>query len=232
MLKKLRSKLPKRRAWRPRAEVFDSYVSSVPRPQNAIDAIGGWSSAFPPGCGVSAGELEAYRDSRIRWAIDCFGPLEGRSVLELAPGEAGHTFLLDSAGAHVDAIEPSRSGFIRCLVAKEVMHLTRSRFWLGDIERFLRDTDKPYDFVVACDALRRFADPLAAVGLIARRADAIFIHTQIAPPKAEAAPVGESEGAPLPRRDDLIDAFYKAGYSDIRELENGASAALSLFARK
>jgi hypothetical protein len=232
MLKKLRSKLPKRRAWRPRAEVFDSYVSSVPRPQNAIDAIGGWSSAFPPGCGVSAGERKDYDDPRIRWAIDCFGSLEGRSVLELAPGEAGHTFLLDSAGARVDAIEPSRAGFIRCLVAKEVMRLTRSRFWLGDIERFLRDDDKAYDFVVACDALRRFAEPLDFVALIARRADAIFIHTQVAPQDGEAIRDEDRNVAPAPRRDDLIEALRKAGFSEIREADNGSSAALSVFARK
>lgn len=229
MLRKLRNKLPKRSAWRPQAEIFDSYVSSVPRLQNAVDSIGGWNSAFPPRCGVSAGELQAYDDAHIRWAIECFGPLEGRSVLELAPGEAGHTFLLESAGARVDAIEPSRSGFIRCLVAKEVMRLSRSRFWLGDMERFLCDTDKAYDFVVACDALHRFADPLAAVALIARHTDAVFIHAQVAPQNADREKKG---GARLPRRDDLIDAFHKAGFSEIREAENGSCCALSLFARK
>jgi len=229
MLRKLRNKLPKRPEPRPPADVFDSYVSSVPRLQNAIDSLGGWSCAFPPQCGVAAGELEAFDDARIRWAIDCFGSLEGRSVLELAPGEAGHSFLLESAGARVDAIEPSREGFIRCLVAKEIMRLSRTRFWLGDMEGFLRETDKSYDFVVACDALLRFGDPLAAVALLARRADAVFIHSKIAQDGAAAR--AQSQGK-APRRDDLIEALHKAGFSDIREAENGHSSALSIFARK
>ncbi|MBG0810702.1 hypothetical protein IY145_15120 [Methylosinus sp. H3A] len=226
MLRKLRSKLPKRSP----AEVFDSYVSSVPRLQNAVDAIGGWSYAFPPECGVSAGELEAHDDARIRWAIDCFGSLEGRSALELAPGEASHSFLLESAGARVDAIEPSRAGFIRCLIAKEVMRLSRTRFWLGDLEGFLRETDKTYDLVVACDALRRFADPLAGVALLARRADAVFIHSQIV--QEDAAARAQSAGAATLTRRNLIETLHKAGFSDIREAENGHSSALSIFARK
>ncbi|HEY8063662.1 MAG TPA: class I SAM-dependent methyltransferase [Methylosinus sp.] len=215
MLRKLRDKLPKRRS----ADVFDTYVSTVPRLQNAVDAIGDWRCAFPPHCDVSAGEVPAYDDARIRWAIDCFGSLEGRSVLELAPGEAGHSFLLESAGARVDAIEPSRAGFIRCLVAKEVMRLSRTRFRLGDLDGFLRETDARYDLVVACEALHRFADPLASVALLARRADAVFIHSQI------------TGTAPLSRRD-LIETLREAGFSDIREAERGHSSAVSIFARK
>lgn len=226
MLRTLRDRLLKRQASLRSAEIFDSYVARLPRLQNAVDAIGGWSCAFPPECGVSAGAIEAFDDSRIRWAIDCFGSLAGRSVLELAPGEASHSFLLESAGAHVEAIEPSRAGFIRCLVAKEVMRLQRTRFWLGDMEAFLRETDKRYDLVVACDALRRFADPLAATALLARRADALFIHTPIA---ADGAPAA---GDALPRRDDLIETLRDAGFSKIRKAENGSAAALSIFARK
>jgi hypothetical protein len=222
MLRKLRDMLPKRGTSRPPAEVFDSYVSSVPRLQNAIDLIGGWSCAFPPTCGVSAGRIEAFDDARIRWAIDCFGSLEGRNVLELSPSEAGHSFLLESAGARVEAIEPSRAAFIRCLVAKEVMRLSRTRFWLGDMEAFLRDTDKRYDLVVACDALRRFADPHAAIALLARHADALYIHTQVAQ-RGEASSL---------RRDDVIAALHEAGFTNMREAESGHSSALSIFARK
>lgn len=158
---------------------FDRYVSSVPSLQNAVDAVDGWSTAFPPQYGVNAGPLAVYHDSRIQWAIACFGSLEGRHVLELGPLEAGHTAMLEAAGAKVDAIEANQVAFMRCLIAKEVLGLTRSRFWLGDFIKALESWEQSYDLIVASGVLYHLKHPLHLIDLAAKRTNALFIWTHI-----------------------------------------------------
>src|SRR5262245_48420088 len=101
------------------SRTFERYVSAAPCLQNAVDAVAGWSSAFPPKYELKAGALSTYSDPRIQWAIECFGSLEGRHVLELGPLEGGHTSMLEAAGARIDAIEANQVAFMRCLITKE-----------------------------------------------------------------------------------------------------------------
>ncbi len=142
------------------AQTFDQYVSKMPSHQNAIDAIPGWSTALPPECGVIAGNLATYADPRIAWALERFGPIADRQVLELGPLEAGHTIMLERAGANVDAVEANQLAFMRCLITKEIVGLTRSRFWLGDFMQWLENTDKTYDLIVASGVLYHLTTPL------------------------------------------------------------------------
>jgi hypothetical protein len=116
---------------------FERYVSSAPCWQNAVDAVAGWNTAFPPHYGVTAGSVPTHSDQRIVWALECFGPLVDRHVLELGPLEGGHTSMLEAAGARVDAIEANELAFLRCLIRKEIVGLTRSKFWLGDFVKAL-----------------------------------------------------------------------------------------------
>ena len=185
---------------------FDRYVDSMPSLQNAIDLAPGWSSAFPPHCGVVAGDLETYRDARIQWAIECAGgSLADRDVIELGPREAGHTAMLEAAGARVDAIEADQLAFMRCLLAKEVMGLTQARFWHGDYVKWLENTDKSYDLLIAADVLRNTIDPLRLIDLIAQRANAVFLVTQL---------VTEAATSPAEVRDfhDTPIRLYRRGY--------------------
>jgi hypothetical protein len=158
---------------------FDRYVDALPTHQNAIDAIEGWSTAFPEAYNVKAGIVPTFHDARIFWAIECFGSLEGREVLELGPLEAGHTYMLESAGAVVDAVEANQLAFMRCLVAKEIFRLQKARFWLGDFVKWLEHTDKSYDLIVASGVLYHQHDPLRLLELIAQRASAVFIWTHV-----------------------------------------------------
>jgi hypothetical protein len=121
----------------PSPRSFDRYVPSEPTLQNAIDAVAGWNTSFPPELGLNAGSLATYNDPRILWAIECFGDIKGRRVLELCPLEGGHTSMLDTAGAEVDAIEANQLAFMRCLITKEILQLKRSRFSLGDFMKAL-----------------------------------------------------------------------------------------------
>lgn len=159
---------------------LDRYVDSAPSSQNAIDLVPGWSTSFPDHCGVTAGALATYLDARITWAIACYGePLVDREVLELGPLEAGHTAMLEAAGARVDAVEANQLAFTRCLVAKEIMGLTRSRFWLGDFVKWLENTEKTYDLIIASGVLYHMTDPLHLIDLIAKRTNAVYLWTHL-----------------------------------------------------
>ena len=158
---------------------FDHYVTSTPSWQNAIDAVPGWNTSFPPQYHLRAGPLATYHDPRILWAIECFGSVEGRRVLELGPLEGGHTSMLDAAGANVDAVEANQLAFMRCLVAKEVLGLTRCKFWLGDFLKALENWEQKYDLILACGVLYHLTTPLRLIELAAKRTDAIYIWTHV-----------------------------------------------------
>jgi hypothetical protein len=177
MIKKWRALVGEKKKKSP--PTFERYVPLAPSHQNAIDAIPGWSTSLPPEHGVKAGILATYADPRIAWAINRYGSLEDREVLELGPLEAGHTFMLDRAGARVDAIEANQLAFMRCLVAKEIMGLTRSRFWLGDFVKWLENTEKTYDLIVASGVLYHQSDPLHLLELIAQRSPAVYFWTHL-----------------------------------------------------
>ncbi len=158
---------------------FDRYVSSTPSLQNAIDAVPGWNTAFAPQYGLNAGSFAAYNDPRILWALQCFGSIAGRRVLELGPLEGGHTGMLDAAGAQVDAIEANQLAFLRCLITKEVLRLSRSRFWLGDFVKALEEWEQSYDLIVACGVLYHLRQPLRLLELAAKRTDAVYFWTHV-----------------------------------------------------
>lgn len=161
------------------SSAFDVYVSSTPTLQNAIDAVAGWNTAFPPQFELKAGLLATYNDPRIHWALQKFGSLEGRCVLELGPLEGGHTSMLETAGAQVDAIEANRRAFLRCLVTKEILRLTRAKFWLGDFVRALEDWEQSYDLIVACGVLYHLTNPLHLIDLVAKRTAAVYLWTHV-----------------------------------------------------
>jgi hypothetical protein len=232
----------KRRIWPgslSASSAFDLYVSSAPGAQNAVDAIGGWRTSFPPQYGLNAGSLATYDDPRIRRAIACFGPLDGRHVLELGPLDGGHASMFEAAGATVDAIEADHVAFLRCLVTREILGLTRTKFWLGDWAKALEHWPQRYDLIVACGVPHHRDDPLHLIALAAKRTDALYLGTD--PVVAESRPPSQQDGPAHGRhrrlhRDDLVAALQAAGFRDIRsfddEPDRGHGPAPSLFARR
>jgi protein-L-isoaspartate O-methyltransferase len=165
---------------------FDQYDSREPSPQNAIDALPGWLSAFPPPLSVAAGALAFYADPRIAWCLELFGPLAGCSVLELGPLDGGHTYMLEQAGASsIDAIEANKTAYLRCLVFKEIAGLKVARFHLGDFVKWL-DGDRAYDLIVASGVLYHMRDPLHLLEQLARAGKAIFLWTHCLTDEARA----------------------------------------------
>lgn len=162
------------------AEVEPALVLSPPSPQNALDAFRGeWISAMPPELGpLEAGQMPLFQDPRVAWALERLGGVAGQRVLELGPMEAGHTYMLERAGAReILAIEGNRRCFLKCLVVKEVARLRAARFELGNFVEYLRTSTDRFDLCLASGVLYHMANPLELVHLLARVTDRAYLWT-------------------------------------------------------
>ncbi|MDB5559286.1 MAG: hypothetical protein JWQ36_2220 [Enterovirga sp.] len=159
-------------------DLFDQYVDGPPSPQNAVDAIPGWTCALPPSVGATAGSLPLYADDRIAWMLEQYGPLTDKRVLELGPLEGSHTFMIEQAGAaEIDAIEANKLAFLRCLVFKELIRLQRAHFHLGNFIDWLEQPGLSYDLIVASGVLYHLRDPLRFLERAATVSDSLFLWT-------------------------------------------------------
>lgn len=171
---------PARAAPQPRSATLDYYVTTAPSPQNALDLFRGeWSSALPPPyADLQAGPLGLFADARIAWALEQLGGVEGRSVLELGPLEGGHSYMLERAGAaEVIAIEANSRAFLKCLVVKELLGLSRARFLCGDFVEYLRGAPRRFDLIVASGVLYHMRNPAELIELMARASDRVLVWT-------------------------------------------------------
>jgi hypothetical protein len=164
----------------PSDTLFEHYVATAPCAQNAVDALPGWRTAFPPEVGVVAGDLALGADGRITWALDELGGIDGARVLELGPLDGGHTTMLHAAGAaRIDSVEANRLAFLRCLVTKELLGLDRAHFHHGDFSVGLGVLDGRYDLIVASGVLYHMADPVALLTRLAAVTDRLYLWTHV-----------------------------------------------------
>lgn len=157
--------------------VFDRYELSIPSHQNAIDALPGWNSSFPTEMNLKAGTTPLFADGRIDWALSQYGPIDGKTVLEVGPLEGMHTYRLDrEAPARVDAIEANKLCFLRCLVTKQILGIDSANFLLGDVQEWLLQSPT-YDLAFASGVLYHMADPGEFLRRLSLKADALYIWT-------------------------------------------------------
>jgi hypothetical protein len=159
---------------------LDSYVTSAPSPQNMLDVFDGeWASRFPPPLDtLTAGSIPLFQDARIHWMFEELGGVGGLRVLELGPLEAGHSYMLDRAGAmSVLAIEANRRAFLKCLIAKEILGMPTVEFVLGDFREFLQTTAGRWDLCVASGVLYHMRDPMELLSQMAAHTDRLFLWT-------------------------------------------------------
>lgn len=162
-------------------DVHAEYANIPPTKTTGLTAYGEWVSKLPVNQSGLGGAAGLYDDGRIRILLGLC-PVREKTVLELGPFEAGHTYMLHEAGASsIDAIEAHRSSYVKCLLAKEAFDLTRAHFYLGDFVAWLRETDKTYDLAVASGVLYHMADPIGLLDLLSRRSNRIFLWTHYAP---------------------------------------------------
>ena len=158
--------------------VLAFYAHEAPSSQLAVDIFEGeWSGALPPEVGATAGAMFLYSDPRINFFIERAGGVDGRTVLELGPLEAGHTYMLERAGANVTAIEANSHAFLKCLIVKELVPLTRARFLFGDFLPYLETTTERVDLLVASGVLYHAPDPVRLLRAMARVSDSIGLWT-------------------------------------------------------
>jgi protein-L-isoaspartate O-methyltransferase len=177
----LPSQLGRRRLVSPPADdaLLDNYTSEPPSPQLAVDIFAGeWSSHLPDHLKVVSGGSRLFEDSRIDRIIEWVGDIRGMRVLELGPLEGGHTYMLDRAGAVVEAIEANSRAYLKCLVVKELLGLQHARFLRGDFVAYMKQNVEPYDLVLASGVLYHMTEPVELLELLAvtGRRVAIWTH--------------------------------------------------------
>jgi hypothetical protein len=162
------------------AGIRSEYFHSVPSPQNALDIFEGeWYTSLPGDLhDLRAGRIDLFRDPRLTWGLGEIGDLSGKHVIELGPLEGAHTYMLENAGcASVRSIEGNPRAFLKCLVLKEILGLTRSRFLCGDFVEYLRSNACRADLVVASGVLYHMVNPVELLYLISRNTDSLFLWT-------------------------------------------------------
>lgn len=166
--------VPKERA----PPVLDEYVSSMPSAQNAVDLVAGWNHALPPEAGAVAGAAFMYADARIEWCLEQFGSTKGCQILELGPLEGLHTYMLHRHDpALIRAVEANKLSFMRCLITKELLGLTKAHFMLGDFQKWLEFSSERYDLIVASGVLYHMINPVRLLELMSNRADSLYLWT-------------------------------------------------------
>jgi hypothetical protein len=164
---------------------FDQYDGRPPSQQNAIDLVPGWTGSFPEALGLKAGHLALHADPRIAWALDRYGSLAGRDVLEIGPLEGMHTSMLhQQMPRKIDAIEANRFCYLRCLITDQILKLDRANFLLGDAMEWLEEHEERYDLIVASGVLYHMSDPVRLLELAASRSDSLFLWTHYFTPEA------------------------------------------------
>ena len=161
-------------------EILDQYTDRAPSLQNTFDIFQGeWSSRLPSALKeTQAGEVPLFEDSRIHWAIERLGGVQGKRVLELGPLEGGHTYMLEQLGAAtITSVEANSRAYLKCLLVKEALGLHRAHFIYSDCIQFLEGNPETYDLCVASGILYHMRDPAKLLSLLSRTCNQIMIWT-------------------------------------------------------
>jgi hypothetical protein len=157
-------------------------AQTPPSAQNAVNIFkDSWYSRLPEtdGTAVSSGAMHLFDDERIRWAAEKAGGFAGKRILELGPLEGGHSYMMSQMGAqHITAVEGNARLYLKCLIAKEIYHLDRCSFLLGDFVQYIQQSDQKFDFCLASGVLYHMANPPELLSLIAKVSDRAFFWTQ------------------------------------------------------
>jgi hypothetical protein len=180
---------------------LEEYVKLPPQEQHALDLFKNeWSCRLP--CefeGLTAGESKAFEDPRIIWAEGKFNGFKDKRVLELGPLEGGHTYMVEKYGAaSILSIEANKRAFMKCLIVKNLLEMSRSHFVLGDFVEYLRTSQEDFDCALASGVLYHMANPIEVLGLLSLRTKQLFGWTHYYVDSAgDAHPAKSPEFVPL-----------------------------------
>ena len=96
-----------------------------------------------------------YEDPRLSWALERIQPTNLWDVIELGPLKDGHSYYMEkhTSARSITAIEANRLCWEKCLVAKEITDLKRTRFLLGNFIEYLKTTIRQSDLCLALGVL-------------------------------------------------------------------------------
>jgi hypothetical protein len=165
--------------------ILDQYTACGPNVQNTIDLFKGeWSSQFPDRLEIQAGAAKLFEDLRIHWAAEQIGGFQGKTVLELGPLEAGHTYMMEQLGAaSITSIEANSRSFLKCLLVKETLKLNRSHFIYSDCIEFLKSNSSRFDVCIASGILYHMVNPVELIALAAQVSQQLFVWTHYYDPE-------------------------------------------------
>jgi hypothetical protein len=75
----------------------------------------------------------------------------------------------------VVAVEANARAYLRCLIARELLDIPRTRFLLGDVLAYMRSAEQTFDVGLACAFLNHLTDPVEAIALLARCCRSVFV---------------------------------------------------------
>lgn len=160
--------------------ILEEYIKSKPSDQNTIDLFKNeWSSELPGKfIKLKAGKAKLFEDPRIKWAIMEMGGVKAKTVIELGPLEAGHSYMLEKAGAKkIIAIEANTRAYLKCLIIKEILRLQKSQFLLGDFVKYLKNSPPNFDTCIAHGVLYHMVHPAELIKLISGCSNKVTIWT-------------------------------------------------------
>ncbi len=166
------------------ANILDQYVMTAPSSQNAIDIFAGeWASELPD-TNLHAGSITLFDDYRIKWFAERLGGFQNKTVLELGPLEAGHTYMLERLGAtSIVSIEANTRAFLKCLIIKELFDLEHTRFLCGDFIEYLRSNQQQFDVCLASGVLYHMTNPIELIALMAKASNHVCLWTHYYDPE-------------------------------------------------
>lgn len=178
---------------------FDGICREAPSPQTEIDIFSGhWLYELPVENTVSGVAKDFFSQHPTVWmAEQAFGPITDMTCLELGPFEGEVSYSLHNAGAKVTSIEARRRNFLKCLVVKNLLDMSRVRYMLGDFIRYLEQPGPRFDLCMATGVLYHMPEPLRLIELLAERCDRIVIGTAyVAPQIFDLESIPDSSGLP------------------------------------
>ena len=161
-------------------KIKDRIIRKNPSPQTALDIFKGiWISQLPGDfAAYEAGTTPLFNDQRIPAAVEYLGSIQGLNVLDLGPLEGGQAYVLEQMGARsVVSVEANSLLYLKCLVAKEILGLTRVKFLCGDVVEYLKQTSTQFDMCVASGILYHMGDPVELLWLLSQRVEKLLIWT-------------------------------------------------------
>ncbi len=86
--------------------------------------------------------------------------------------------MMEQAGVKsVLALESNTSSFVRCLIIKEILTLSKVRYFCGDFRPFLDANQHCFDLIFASGVLYHMTDPMRLLREISRSCRQVFLWT-------------------------------------------------------